>query len=118
MRGQLLRDADWAGMAHGVEIRTPLADVELLRALAPFLPHLGPGVGKAALAAAPKEPLPAQVLGRAKTGFSVPTDAWMAGTAAGDGRRPQSMGLASRHWARKVFAEFGDAAPSLLATAA
>jgi asparagine synthase (glutamine-hydrolysing) len=24
---QLLRDADWAGMAHGVEIRVPLVDV-------------------------------------------------------------------------------------------
>ncbi len=26
LRNQLLRDADWAGMAHGVEIRVPLAD--------------------------------------------------------------------------------------------
>src|SRR5262249_3771932 len=26
MRNQLLRDADWAGMAHGVEIRVPLVD--------------------------------------------------------------------------------------------
>ena len=27
----MLRDADWAGMAHGVEIRTPLVDVDVLR---------------------------------------------------------------------------------------
>src|SRR5262249_17005330 len=26
MRNQLLRDADWAGMAHGIEIRVPLVD--------------------------------------------------------------------------------------------
>ena len=30
MRNQLLRDADWAGMAHGVEIRVPLVDETLL----------------------------------------------------------------------------------------
>lgn len=29
-RNQLLRDADWAGMAHGVEIRVPLLDLDLL----------------------------------------------------------------------------------------
>src|SRR5262249_10756931 len=29
MRHQLLRDADWAGMAHGVEIRVPFVDVTL-----------------------------------------------------------------------------------------
>jgi asparagine synthase (glutamine-hydrolysing) len=33
MRNMLLRDADWAGMAHGVEIRAPLVDVPLYRAL-------------------------------------------------------------------------------------
>jgi len=31
MRNQLLRDADWAGMAHSVEILVPLVDIELLR---------------------------------------------------------------------------------------
>ncbi len=34
MRHQLLRDADWAGMAHGVEIRVPLVDKTLLERLA------------------------------------------------------------------------------------
>jgi len=33
MRNQLLRDADWAGMAHSLEIRVPLVDVELLELL-------------------------------------------------------------------------------------
>ena len=31
MRNQLLRDADWAGMAHSLEIRVPLVDFSLLR---------------------------------------------------------------------------------------
>jgi len=111
LRNQLLRDADWAGMAHGVEIRAPLADIELLRTLAPCLPTLTPGAGKAALARAPRIPLPAEITSRPKTGFSVPTGAWTAGGA------PATKGLASRRWAREVFAAF-DAGGSPTAAAA
>src|SRR5712692_9850301 len=49
MRNQLLRDADWAGMAHGVEIRVPLVDATLLETLASAIPRLGPHTGKEAL---------------------------------------------------------------------
>jgi len=100
LRAQLLRDADWAGMAHGVEIRTPLVDIELLRNLASCLPALRPGAGKAALAAAPSIPLPGAVLNRAKTGFSVPTGAWTDPSAGS-----RTKGLESRRWARKVYAD-------------
>src|SRR5439155_5895 len=31
MRNQPLRESDWAGMAHSLEIRVPLVDLELLR---------------------------------------------------------------------------------------
>lgn len=105
MRNQLLRDADWAGMAHGVEIRPPLVDIELTRALAASIATLQPGAGKAALGASPVHPLPAEIVSRAKTGFFVPTGAWMAeaaGRAMGAQAAP-SKGLASRQWARKVF---------------
>src|SRR5882724_8879068 len=37
MRNQLLRDSDWAGMGHSVEIRVPFVDVDLLRTIAPLL---------------------------------------------------------------------------------
>ena len=50
LRNQLLRDADWAGMAHSLEIRVPLVDVKLLTDFAPTLAALTPGQGKAALA--------------------------------------------------------------------
>jgi len=40
MRNQLVRDTDWAGMAHGAEIRTPLVDVTVLERLAPAVPSL------------------------------------------------------------------------------
>jgi asparagine synthase (glutamine-hydrolysing) len=101
MKNQLLRDADWAGMAHGLEIRTPLVDIELLRTLAPSIPGLAPGAGKAALAAAPQLSLPGDVLSRSKTGFSVPTGAWMAEAAGGEAIALK--GLASRGWARRVI---------------
>ena len=43
MRHQLLRDTDWASMAHSLEVRVPLVDVDLLRDTAPlFTRHPGP----------------------------------------------------------------------------
>ena len=108
MRNQLLRDTDWAGMAHSVEIRVPLVDVTLLRSLAPAIGGLLPGAGKAALANAPAIPLPDEIVTRAKTGFSVPTETWMD-AAAGAPRLPtnrarETRGLASRRWSRVVLA--------------
>jgi asparagine synthase (glutamine-hydrolysing) len=102
MRSQLLRDADWAGMAHGLEIRTPLVDAALLKALAPCIPGLRPGLGKAALALAPSTSLPAGIADRAKTGFSVPTGAWMA-AAGRRGAAPARKGVVSRGWSQVVL---------------
>ena len=105
MRNQLLRDADWAGMAHGVEIRTPFVDTRLLAALAPMVPGFGGGAGKRALARAPERPLPQDLVDRPKTGFSVPIGRWLAPPrAAGEAaRRP--AGLVARDWGRQVFRE-------------
>lgn len=97
MKNQLLRDADWAGMAHSLEIRTPLVDFQLLRALAPSIPGLSRAAGKRALAAAPSTPLPDAITNRAKTGFGVPTGHWLTGAAT-------AKGAASRLWARRVYA--------------
>ena len=76
MRSQLLRDADWAGMAHGLEIRVPLVDITLLRQLAPMLAGDRPP-GKRAMAQSPRDALPDAVLNRPKTGFSVPVRDWL-----------------------------------------
>ena len=106
MRNQLLRDADWAGMAHGLEIRVPLVDFTLLAALAPVIPVLTPGMGKAALAKAPIVFLPDEILTRAKSGFSVPTSGWMnsaAGALEPTSRTSAAKGLASRRWSRAVL---------------
>src|SRR5262249_52697443 len=113
MRNQLLRDTDWAGMAHAVEIRVPLVDMMLLKSLAPVTAALARGAGKAALARAPSLPLPQKILARSKTGFGVPTGAWMSaacqpGSANACMREPK--GLVSRRWSKVVL-------PSLVAPA-
>ena len=100
MRHQLLRDSDWAGMAHSLEIRTPLVDIALLRDLAPVTAQLAVGEGKRLLAAAPSTPLPASVVNRPKTGFVVPTGQWIARQAPG---AAASKGAASRAWASEVI---------------
>jgi asparagine synthase (glutamine-hydrolysing) len=114
MRNQLLRDADWAGMAHGVEIRVPLVDTTLLETLAPAIPSLGPKTGKQALAKAPTVPLPPEIVARAKTGFAVPAGAWMnAGASkaavAVKGRSFGGRGLISRRWSETVLHGFAEA---------
>jgi asparagine synthase (glutamine-hydrolysing) len=111
MRNQLLRDADWAGMAHGVEIRVPLVDVTLLKTLAPAIPTLAPRMGKKALANAPRVSLSAEIFAREKTGFGVPIGAWMNSTApeamlVERGRPVESKGLMSRRWSRTVLHSF------------
>ena len=113
MRNQLLRDADWAGMAHGLEIRTPLVDIAVLRSLAPAIAGLKPGMGKAALAAAPSIALPPEIVSRAKTGFGVPTRAWMAAAARANSEDvSETKGLTSRRWSRKVLETFAPGVPA------
>jgi asparagine synthase (glutamine-hydrolysing) len=107
LRNQLLRDADWAGMAHGIEVRTPFVDVGVVERLAPVISRLVPGMGKLALSNAPQLPLATEVVGRQKTGFVVPTAAWMRRVAA-DAKSSvhegfESKGLASRNWSHFVF---------------
>ena len=84
MRNQLLRDTDWAGMAHGVEIRTPLCDFSLLRQLAPS-GLVGESPGKDCLAAALPEPVRKTFSNREKTGFTIPVDQWVADLNDGNG---------------------------------
>ena len=71
MRNQLLRDADWAGMAHSLEIRTPLVDATLFAEIA------GLNASKLDMAAAPHLPLPSSILNRPKTGFYMPIREWL-----------------------------------------
>jgi asparagine synthase (glutamine-hydrolysing) len=100
LRNQLLRDSDWASMDHSVELRTPLVDSWLLRRLAPFLAALDVRPKKLHLALSPRVPLPAGVINKKKTGFSIPVSAWGRENIAGVARVASDRGL--QGWARFV----------------
>ena len=76
MRNQLLRDTDWASMAHSLEVRVPLVDRMLLETLAPLLVAPDRAPGKTWLARAPRPGLP-KVVHRPKTGFLTPINEWL-----------------------------------------
>jgi asparagine synthase (glutamine-hydrolysing) len=77
MRNQLLRDADWASMAHGLEVRLPLVDAHLLRAIAPSLLSMPEERRKRCLATSPQKALPPEIVNRRKTGFGTPVQSWL-----------------------------------------
>ncbi|HEX3096695.1 MAG TPA: asparagine synthase-related protein, partial [Usitatibacter sp.] len=102
MRNQLLRDADWAGMAHSLEIRVPLVDPHVFRAVAPLMLGIEPPT-KQAVAGMLGGALPREILRRRKTGFSIPVHDWAksqsakrAGPAFGSQRHLRS-------WAHIVY---------------
>jgi asparagine synthase (glutamine-hydrolysing) len=97
MRNQLLRDSDWAGMAHSIEIRVPLVDLHLLRAVVPLRLQ---SRGKSAMARTPAARLPEAILNRRKTGFSVPVRDWL------DAETPQRGARGLRGWAMRLAKEF------------
>jgi asparagine synthase (glutamine-hydrolysing) len=99
MRNQLLRDTDWASMAHSLEVRVPLVDVELLRRLGPWLASGNPP-GKRLMASTPAKALPTEVLTRTKSGFFVPVREWLAGEESA------ARGRGLRGWAQFVYAQF------------
>lgn len=103
MRNQLLRDADWAGMAHSLEIRVPLVDVELFRRWLPFAKDCLPFDRQSLLEAA--GPAIASIIGgRPKSGFSTPLARWLRASWRKDNLQP---GL--RPWAMRVAHGFAPA---------
>lgn len=105
MQGQLLKDTDWAAMAHGLEVRVPFVDVDLFRTLAPL--QVGPApLGKADLPEVPARGLPEAVRTRPKTGFTTPTRAW-----AEELHPARARGL--RGWAELITQRQGGPSPAL-----
>jgi asparagine synthase (glutamine-hydrolysing) len=96
LRNQLLRDMDWASMAHSLEVRVPLVDAHLLRRLAPLIARLR-GRSKGLLAQTPRPPLPEPVRKRRKTGFTLPINEWLRQEAGG------RVEFGKRSWARRVY---------------
>jgi len=94
MRNQLLRDSDWAGMAHSLEIRTPLVD-------SVFFSELGAlSATKLDMAQSLDVPLPKSVLNRPKTGFYLPIREWLTANGL------QNYGEGYKGWAKMVYEHF------------
>lgn len=101
MRNQLLRDADWAGMAHSIELRVPLVDLELTRYISAQRSR-GRIFSKRDLAGAANPALPDDLVRRPKTGFTVPVRDWM-------GPRPAAETLMERGlrgWQRTIHESY------------
>ncbi|MDQ3026403.1 MAG: asparagine synthase (glutamine-hydrolyzing), partial [Pseudomonadota bacterium] len=96
MRNQLLRDADWAGMAHSLEIRVPMVDVALFRTVMPLLATADPPT-KADMAKSTVNALPPELFKRSKTGFSIPVHEWARNSRLNKGPQRQL-----RNWAQIV----------------
>lgn len=120
MRNMLLRDSDWAGMAHSLEIRTPFVDIALFRALASFLSSVTNCPAKRHLSGVPRIPLPDAILNRPKTGFSIPVREWMTkhGAATGErGLRGWSMHVNAPNLVRKQTESSGTQVLALVSDA-
>lgn len=97
MRNQLLRDTDWASMTHGLEVRVPLVDANLIHRLAPAIGSDRPPT-KQDLAACAGH-LPPDIATRRKTGFVTPVQTWIA-------RKTGEPTRGLRGWAANIHREF------------
>jgi asparagine synthase (glutamine-hydrolysing) len=101
MRNQLLRDTDWASMAHSLEVRVPLVDADLLRKMAQVSTARS-AVSKHALANSPRFPLPQKVAERSKTGFTTPIQTWLQrDSRIQRWRQKPSLAVKTCAWARR-----------------
>ena len=106
MRNQLLRDSDWAGMAHSLEIRVPMVDTELLRRLGPGLQHKMSSTGKRLVGTSPQQPLPESIINRPKTGFSIPMSNWKSAFGLEQFQPPRDLNVGA-HWSRQwTYAQY------------
>jgi len=78
LQNQLLRDADVMGMAHGVEIRVPFLDSDLIELAFSCPPDIKFDTGrpKKLLIDAFSDQLPERIWNRSKMGFSFPFSEW------------------------------------------
>jgi asparagine synthase (glutamine-hydrolysing) len=104
MRNQLLRDADWASMAHSLEVRVPLVDAVLLEKLAGIVLGLGRRKIKSLLAEAPRRSVSRDTVQRRKTGFDVPIAKWIdrqQQSVISEWKRVPLLRSPRCHWSRR-----------------
>ncbi len=101
MRNQLLRDADWASMAHSLEIRLPFVDVQLFRSVTRLI-NSSSAPKKIDLARILHLHLPDAIIRRRKTGFSIPIREWIFERV-----RPSSPASGLKVWAQNIYQAWG-----------
>lgn len=84
LQGQLLRDSDATSMAHSLELRVPLVDIEVAAFAKRCDPHLliderAQPPSKRVLFEAVKDLLPQDMASRPKKGFALPYGRWLTG---------------------------------------
>lgn len=79
MKNQLLKDTDFMSMAHGIEVRVPFLDQELLKVIAHVSSDLKfkTKYSKGLLIDAFKDILPEVIWNRPKMGFTFPLQGWL-----------------------------------------
>jgi len=105
LRNQLLRDTDWASMAHSIEVRTPYVDSFLFKRLLPAIGMTGGNKNKSWIMSYHKNDLPEGVFSRKKTGFTIPMSAWLntqLEETAKDSKKILKLPWA-RKWSRHVY---------------
>ncbi|CAN5373789.1 asparagine synthase (glutamine-hydrolyzing) [soil metagenome] len=107
MQNQLLKDTDYMSMWHGLEVRVPFLDRELIELVYSIHPDIrySKVLPKRLLIDAFGDQLPEEIWKRPKQGFSFPFEEWMKGIKAkGSPEKSQrlSVGLANGniHWSR------------------
>jgi asparagine synthase (glutamine-hydrolysing) len=103
LRNQLLRDSDWASMAHSVELRVPFVDAWLQQAAAASGFAMARSLGKRGLVRRLAPGLPAELFDRRKTGFTLPSELYL-------GERSSTVAATSRSLALDALRVFAPAA--------
>lgn len=104
MQNQLLRDADVMGMAHGVEIRVPFLDDEVIRfafSMNDEEKYVGP-LRKQFLINSFTELLPREIWNRPKMGFSFPFAQWLNQSSFVSGMMKESQKMTRLNYEKFV----------------
>lgn len=105
MQNQLLKDSDYMGMWHGLEIRVPFLDKELMELIFTIDPTVrySPSRYKYLLIQTFQHILPTEILHRPKQGFTFPFEDWMRDVDFGDSESDKlvrQLNTRKIHWSR------------------
>lgn len=105
MQNQLLKDADFMSMSHGVEVRVPFLDLNFINLVNSIHPSIRYGEiqKKRLLIEAYKNELPQETWNRSKMGFTFPFQEWMR-----KNKEISSPDLYQNKTAKKLISSFNE----------